>query len=135
MLWFVSAGTIRGEQYRRRKWREAAPDSRAELRDGSRRSFLQCLGAAPQRRRLVLGHLRFENLSHTAAPEDARQRNGSSVFWIEAADGYHRSLVAQNDFGHARGHHADAELAGIISLDNRDVGKADFLLDALTELF
>src|SRR5215469_17148385 len=99
--------------------------SRSDLhaRDGG----FQRIGAALQPVALLRRHRRLEYLSDAVAIEDARQGQRDAVARLVRADRDDAPLVAQNDFGDARRHDANAMLAGADALDDRDLGKAHLL--------
>jgi hypothetical protein len=76
-------------------------------------------------------HLRLEGPDHASSSDNARKRQRDVKLGIVTADRDHRSLVAENHFRDPRRNDADAELTGIIALDDGDIGVTNVRLDLL----
>src|SRR5580692_5118532 len=99
---------------------------------------LQARGALVQTFALLRRQLRLQHRNYAGAADDARQRQRDAERRLVAADRDRRALVTQHHFGNARRYDADAVLAGIVPLDDGDVGVADVALELgahVVELF
>jgi hypothetical protein len=73
--------------------------------------------------------LRLQDLCHAGSTYDAGQRQGDTELALIRADRDSASLVAQDHFSNPSRDDTDAILAGVVALNNGDVGVADFFLD------
>src|SRR5918996_5918809 len=93
------------------------------------RGLAESGGAALEGVTLVRGHARLELTGRARAPDDGRQRDRNAV---ALAVGRHRqddALVTEDRLGYLGAGGADAELAGAVALDDRDVRETDLVLD------
>src|SRR5262249_49055054 len=77
---------------------------------------------------------RFEHLEHTVPADDARQRQRDPELLLIAADRNHRALVIEHHLGDTGRYDPDAVLAGIVALDDGDVGVAHVSLQLVPQL-
>ena len=61
------------------------------------------------------------------------RRQGDTVLGVVSADRQHGLLVVQHCFGDARRNESDAKLTRLVAFDDRDVGVADVVFDAVAE--
>ena len=83
---------------------------------------------------LFLRHFRFEHLDDAGAADDARQRQRDAKLLLVAADRNDRALVIEHHLGDAGRDDADSVLAGIMPLDDADIGVAYLALQLLPQL-
>ena len=80
-----------------------------------------------------IAHRGRVNATGAGVADDRGKRDRDAVVGVVRADRQHDLLVAENRFGDPRRYDADAELAGVVAFDDRDVGKADVALDRRAE--
>src|SRR5215204_451265 len=101
----------------------------ADLASGVAKGGSAALESVP----LVVRHGRVELTSRALAPDDRRERNGRTVVLTVCRDRQDCALVAQDRLGDPRAGDADAELAGVVAFDDRDVREADLALDLVAK--
>src|SRR5262249_33319355 len=102
----------------------------------SARDPAPCSGRPPFAESLAffLRHVRLEHLDHAAAADDARQGQRDAKLLLIAADRNDRVLVIEHHLGDPGRYDADSELAGIMALDDADVGVAPLSLQLMLQL-
>src|SRR3984957_16625817 len=88
---------------------------------------LQAFRASLQRALFLRRQLRLHDFEHSGMADDAWQRQRDTKFTLVAADRNCRAFITQHDFGDPRRHNANAVLAGVVTLDDRDIGVTDVL--------
>src|SRR4029077_5078529 len=96
--------------------------------------LLQAVRALAQPLALFIRHFRFEHLADPGAADAARQRQRNAKLLLVAADRNDRALVIEHHLGDAGRDDADSVLAGIMPLDDADVGVAHLALQLLPQL-
>jgi len=99
----------------------------------SGQGFPESISASRKALPLFLRHLGFHDLHDAFPPDYARQGKRDSVLWIKGTDRNHRALIPQHHLRNASRDHADPELAGLVSLDDGDIGIPHFMFDGLAQ--
>src|SRR6516162_9879366 len=96
--------------------------------------FVEGVRTLPKPLAFLVGHFGFEHLDRAAAADDARQGQRDAKPLLIAADRNDRALVVEHHLGDPGRYDADAVLAGIMALDDGDVGVAHVFLQLLPQL-
>ena len=110
----------------RRLFRQLGPHALERLVEGLR-TLAQALA-------FFVRHFRLENFDHAATADDARQRQRDAKFLLIAADRNPRTFVIEHHLGDPCRYDADSVLAGIMALDDGDVGIAHVSLELVPKL-
>jgi len=90
------------------------------------RAFLQALA-------FLVRHVGFQDLDDAATAHDTRQRQCHPKPVLQTANWDYGVLIVEHNFGDARRYDSDAVLAGVMALDDGDVGVANFLFELISE--